>query len=319
LEEWRHSDAIVVKKNPYYWDKAHVKLSGIELIMVNEETELKMYQKEELDWAGSPLSTLPLNALSELKKNKLLHQKPFLGTYFFRVNTQKAPFDNLQVRKALALALNRAEIVEHVTQGGQEPATGLIPLAMRAEPTPYFIDGDRAGAKEALAGIDLAVLPEIKLLYISGERNHLIAQAVQQQWAEALGIEVKLEGVERKIYYDRISKKDFQLSAGSWTADYNDPMNFLEVFKYKTNGSNNTFWEDSRYGALLDQAEKTISANERSHLFQTAEKILIEQMPIIPVFHYTMLYLKNDRVQDVAVSALGSIDFKWAYLMEDKK
>ncbi len=314
LEEWRHSDAIVVKKNPGYWDAGHVKLGKIELVMVSEETEFKMYERKELDWAGSPLSILPLGALPTLKEKKSLNQKPFLATYFFRLNTEKAPFNDLRVRRAFALALNRQEIVEHVTQGGQLPATGLVPSSMGLQNQPYFKDGDEQEAKDILSGVDLSKMPPVKLLYISSERNHLIAQAVQQQWQKALGIAVELEGVERKVCFEKMSKKDYQLASGSWTADFNDPINFLEVFKYKTNGSNNTLWEDSRYAALLDQAMETVDLSERKLLFQASEELLIESMPIIPLFYYTMLYVKNDKVHDVVVSALGSIDFKWAYL-----
>lgn len=314
LDEWRHSDALLVKKNPQYWDAPSVKLGEIELVMVGEETEFKMYEKKQLDWAGSPLSILPLSSLPQLKNKQALNQKPFLATYFFRLNTEKAPFDDIRVRHAFALALNRQEIVEHVTQGGQMPATGLVPESMGLQSQPYFTDGDIDGAKAILSTVDFSDTGPIKLLYISNERNHLIAQAVQQQWKTALGIEVELEPVERKIYFERISRKDFQISSGSWTADFNDPINFLEVFKYRSNGSNNTFWEDDRYAALLDQAMQAADPQQRKHLFQASEEILMEAMPIIPLFYYTMLYVKNDRVQNVVVSALGSIDFKWAYL-----
>jgi oligopeptide transport system substrate-binding protein len=319
LNEWKHSNAILVKKNPRYWDAAHVKLGAIEMVMVSEETEFKMYEKKELDWAGSPLSILPLDALPQLKEKKALYQKPFLATYFYRINTEKAPFDDPALRRAFALAINRKEIVEHVTQGGQIPATGLVPPQMGLQHTTYFSDGDVEGARLLLADADLAALPPITLLYLAGERNHLIAQAVQDQWLKAFGIHVYLEPVERKVYYDRIAKKDFQLAAGCWTADYNDPINFLEVFKYKTNGTNNTLWEDSRYITLLDKAVQTADPQERYRLFQASEEILIEAMPIIPLYYYTQLFVKGDRLHDVVVSALGSIDFKWAYIEEAPK
>lgn len=319
LDQWRHSDAILVKRNPRYWDAAHVRLGGIEMVMVNEETEFKMYEKNELDWAGSPLSILPLDALPKLKEKQALYQKPFLATYFFRVNTEKAPFDDTSLRRAFALSINRKEIIEHVTQGGQLPAMGLVPPKMGLEQTAYFSDGDVDAAKLLLADADLAALPPITLLYLAGERNHLIAQAVQDQWSKAFGIRIYLEPVERKVYYDRIAKKDFQLAAGSWTADFNDPLNFLEVFKFKTNGSNNTSWEDERYIALLDKAVQMVDLQERCSLFQASEEILMEAMPIIPVYYYTQLFVKGERLQDVVVSALGSIDFKWAYIAEGSK
>jgi len=156
-------------------------------------------------------------------------------------------------------------------------------------------------------------------MYVATERNHLIAQAVQEQWRLALDVVVQLQAVERKVYFDRISKKNFQFAAGSWTADYSDSMNFLEVFKYKAGGSNNTSWENPRYSELLDQALETKDATERQKIFQECELILMGDMPIVPVFHYTMLYVANEKVKNVVLSNLGSIDFKWAYIEEGKK
>lgn len=163
-------------------------------------------------------------------------------------------------------------------------------------------------------GMSREQLPSIALMYVSGERNHLIAQAVQEQWRQALGIKVELQAVERKVFFDRISKKNFQLAAGNWTADFKDGMNFLEVFKFKAGGSNNTAWENPRYRELLDQAMEEKKPSERQKIFQECETILMKEMPIIPLFHYTMLYVSNQKVKDVVLSSLGSIDFKWAYV-----
>src|SRR5262249_39665167 len=160
------------------------------------ETELKCFEKKELDWAGSPLSTLPVDALKSLKQENKLNTKELLGTYFFRVNTESAPFNHPSMRKAFALAIDRTAIVNHVTQGNQIPATGLVPLSLRLQSQAYFKDADRDEARrlfeESLVaqGLTKETLPEISLLYRTAERNHLIAQAVQQQWFDAFGIRV---------------------------------------------------------------------------------------------------------------------------------
>ena len=323
LKEWRHNDLLRVVKNPSYWDASHVKLKEIHLVMVAEETELKMFEKGELDWAGSPLSVLPVGSLAQLKKIGNLQVKPFLATYFFRTNVESEPFEHPLMRKAFAEAIKRSEIVQHVTQGGQLPATGLLPPALMAQENPYFSDGDVEQAKldfeQALQGMGLnrEQLPPIALMYVSGERNHLIAQAVQEQWRQALGIKVELQAVERKVFFDRISKKNFQLAAGNWTADFKDGMNFLEVFKFKAGGSNNTAWENPHYRELLDRALEVKDVAERQKLFRECEEILAQEMPIIPLFHYTLLYLSN-HINDVVLSSLGGIDFKWAQVDERK-
>ena len=324
-QKWKHSDCFEVVKNTKYWDAGHVKLEGVQLLMVNEDTEFKMYEKKELDWAGSPLSVLPLDAISDLRQRKEFHSKPFLATYFFNTNVHKAPFNHPLIRKAFGLSINRQEIIDHVLQGKQIAATGLVPQAMDLQEAPYFKDGDVAFAKSCFAealkeqNLKLEDIPSITLLYIASERNNLIAQAVQAEWRSILDVDVKIEPMERKTFYDRLSKKDFQIAIGSWTADFNDPLNFLEIFKNKNVGSNHTSWENPRYEALLNRAQSLSDFEERKRVLKESESILIDEMAIIPLFHYTMLYLESEKVKDVAISKTGGIDFKWAYIVKGKE
>lgn len=324
-ESWAHSDCLVAKKNPTYWDAAHVKLSGIEMIMVSEETEMKLLEKGELHWAGSPLSELPIEVRQELKKKGELSVKPILGTHFIRTNTEKTPLNNQLVRKALALAIERRDIVDHVTQGEQEPATGLVPLAFHLHEKPYFHDG---ALNEAAAIFDQALnelgltrntFPLITFTYASTQRSHLVAQAVQEQWRKALGIEVALESVERKVYFDRLSRQDYEMALSSWIADFEDPISFLELFKYKSYGANNTKWEDPTYRELIDASFKCMEDKQRYQLLADCEKILIDAMPIIPLYHSSMLYIQDPHLKNVVFSGLGSVDFKWADLETEVK
>ena len=320
IKEWKHQDHIEMRKNGAYWDASSVRLPAIALVMVKEETEFKMFEKNELDWAGSPLSVLPVDALGQLKKESALKTKPLLGTYFLRANTQRAPFDLVEMRKAFALAINRQAIVDHVTQGNQIPATGLVPLSMGLQKEPYFKDSDLEEARALFemglqkAHLTRETLPSITLLYRSNERNHLIAQAIQQQWFDAFGVRVHLEAIEAKVYFDKLSKQDYQLASGNWLADFNDPINFLEAFKYRSVGTNNTLWENEQYVQLLDSSSREAIPMVRLDLMRKSEKVLIDEMPIIPIFYYTMLYVNQTYVQDVALSSMGNIDFKWAYL-----
>lgn len=318
LTEWTHYDQLVVQKNEKYWDAQTVKLPEIQMVMVKEETEYQMYEKRELDWAGSPLSVLPIDALPQLKMQNSLNSKPLLGTYFIRINTQKAPFTDVRLRKAFAYAIDREAIVEHVTQGNHIPTTGVVPLAMGLQKKPYFNDHDVGNARVLFekslqaSHLTLKKFPELQLMYVTGERGHLIAQALQQQWFEAFGICVKLEAVERKIYYDRLAKHDYCLAASSWIADFNDPINFLGLFKSRNTGTNNTHWEKAEYAALLEDSAKIKDPISRMEILRTSEAILMSEMPVIPVFNYSMLYVNSDNVQDVVVSSMGTIDFKWA-------
>jgi len=320
FKEWKHHDQLILEKNKTYWDAKAVQLDEIQFVMVEADTAYQMFEKNELDWAGSPISVLPLDTLNSLRKENRLLIKSFLATAFIRINVTKAPFHHPAIRKAFAFAIDRKEIVEHILQGGQEPAIGLVPTTMGLQTLPYFSDSNVIASQELIdkgmkeAHIKHEIFPEITLTFLSNERNRLIAQAVQQQWFKAFGFHIKLEGVESKVFFDRISKQDFQLALGSWSADFNDPINFLEVFKYKKNGTNNTCWEHPEYIRGLDLAMGISDEAKRKETLACCEKILIDEMPIIPLYHFTLLYAKNNNLKNVVVSSLGGLDFKWASL-----
>ncbi len=323
---WKHSDQLNVVKNKRYWEADQVLLSGIELYMMPGDTEIGMFDEGKLDWAGSPLSTMPVDAVRSLKESEKLRINPFSATYFFRVNTaekwnsKKNPLSSPLFRKALAYSAHRMGITEHILQGGQIPALSLVPPEMGLSEKGYFRDQDLQMARsllmDALLQLDLtlATLDPIKISYMSSERNAAIAQAIQKQWEESLGIKVELEAIEPKVFYQRVSSKDFQLAAGSWTADFNDPVNFLEVFKFKDASTNNTQWENSKYIDLLNRSALCTNKEERRGLLREAEQILMEQMPIIPIFHFALNYLQREELEEVVLSPLGQIDFRWAHL-----
>ncbi|MBI3236299.1 MAG: peptide ABC transporter substrate-binding protein [Chlamydiales bacterium] len=300
LKKWAHNNCIEIAKNPLYWDSEHMRLSGISFVMVPAETELMMFEKGELDWVGSPFSSLPLEAVQSWKKESSLRSQEMLGTYFLRLNTQilQSPL----IRQALSSAIDRQSIVDHILQGGQIPALNLVPPALGLP---------KREQEEVLCRQEESC--KMTLIYPAREKNKLIAQVLQAQWQKTLGIQVDLEPLESKVYYDRLSKRDYQLAIGSWIADFEDPINFLEIFKYKNGGSNNTFWENPEYTSLLDQAVSALDPLQRKGLLARSEAILIEEMPIIPLFHYTMLYSHCPEIKNVVLSDLGQIDFRWSY------
>lgn len=323
IQGWKAQDLIQLTKNASYWDFGVVKMDGIELTMVpKEDTELLMYEKGELDWAGSPLSILPIETLGELQGKKKLHAAPFLATCFLRVNIEKKPFDHPDIRRAFALAIARDDIVQHALRGSQTAALSLVPPSLNLKRSSVLQDGDLEQAQALFKkaceerGYTKETFPQIVYTYVAGERNQLIAQSIQQQWLKAFGVEVKLEAIEQKVNYSKLSKQDYQLASGSWVADFEDALNFLDIFKYKSASTNNTNWENETYISLLDQSSKTIDPEKRSELLSQAEEVLMTDLPIIPIFYFTMLYVKNDQIQNVVLSSLGCLDFKWADIEE---
>lgn len=325
LEKWAHHNVIQAERNPRYWDAAAVNLDKIALLILDDHTAFQMFLAGDLDWTGSPHSTLPPDAISSLKKEGLLNSAPGAGTHWFRINTEKAPFTLAKMRRAFSYALDRQAIVDHVLQGYQTPATGIVPAKLGLqEESPYFKDNDLPTAQklfqESLDELQLTkeTLPLITLTYAANERSHKVAQAVQQQWQKAFQILVNLESIEGKVYFDRLSHHDYQIGIGSWFADFKDPYNFLSVFKLKENGTNNTQWENSEYIALLDSSNQEMDPIKRKEILRKAEILLVEESPVIPIFYSTFNYVKKDRVHGVILSELGYLDFKYAYLDDDE-
>jgi oligopeptide transport system substrate-binding protein len=320
LSSWKHYTQLEATKNKEYWDHDAVKLSHVNMVMLTEETRFKMFDIKELNWDGSPFSTIPVDAIHSLKGKEKLQIAPTLATQWIRVNTEKKPFGSSQLRRALGYAINRQAIVDHIVQGNQIPATGIVPPSMKLQKAPLFKDGDIELActlfKEEMENLGLSPskFPEVTLLYTSSKKNHLIAQALQDQWLKVFGIHIELEAVPKTVFFDRISKKDYTLSLGSWSADFNDPINFLEVFKTKDVGTNNTNWEMPRYTELLETSFNCKTPEERLAVLAKSEEILINEMPVIPIFHYTMLYVQDQELKDVVLTTMGNIDFKWAHL-----
>ncbi len=320
LHEWKRQDCIVVTKNPQYWDQASVKLDAISMYMLKEETELSMFENNEIDWAGSPLSILPIDALGKLKEEKALNKKPVLGTYFLRTNTEHPVMKSAKIRQALSLSVNRDELVEHALAGSQVAASGYVPEVLGLRTKSYFQGEDAHQSMklfdEGLEEISMTrtQLPEVELLFPSSERNQRIAQMLQERWQKVLGIKVVLCGLETKSYLERLYKGDFQLATGSWMADYNDPLSFLEIFKTKTTSANHTFWENADYKQLLEDSCAEADPATRTQMLARCEEILMNEMPVVPLFHYNLLFVKNSNLNDVFISNMGVLDFRWAHM-----
>ncbi len=321
LESWKHKDEIVLKKNPDYWDAETVNLETINMLMVNDpNTELSMYESGELDWAGDPTGTIPLSAIPSLKQSDKLNVSPLAGTYYIEFNTKQEPYNNKNIRKALSMAIDRKAIVKSITKGGQKPAMALVPPVIWEENEQgYFKDNHVKKAKKLLQkGLEeegLDKLPELIFSFNTNESHKAIAQALQDMWKEKLGIDVKLENKEWNVYLDSLSEGNFEMGRMGWLGSIKDATNFLDM--YETTESNNyTGWEDEEYQSLMEQARKETDYQARKELLRQAEQILMEDMPIAPIYFYTNVWLNKDYVKNIKVSSLGGVQYKWGYIAE---
>jgi oligopeptide transport system substrate-binding protein len=319
LDSWSHKDKIVLKKNPTYWDADTVKLETINMFMIDDEnTALEMYNAGDLDWVGSPTDSVPLAAIPKLKEEGQLNITPLAGVYYYAFNTKEAPFDNANIRKAFAHAINRQGIVDNITKGEQIPAMALVPPSIWEESNEgYFADNDVETAKEylekGLEELGLDKLPPIKLSYNTSEAHAVIAQAVQDMWSKNLGVDVELNNEEWNVYLDSMGSGNFQVGRMGWLADFNDSINFLEIFN-TVGGNNYTNWEDAKYQELLAKSRTETDPAARKAVLREAEGIFMEAMPIAPIYFYTNVWTAKDYVKGVEVSGLGDAQYKWGYI-----
>jgi oligopeptide transport system substrate-binding protein len=315
LKEWKLNRILIVEKSPTYWDAARVRLKEIHFYPIpNGSTEERMFRAGQLHIT----ERVPLEKINVYKRDNpaALSISPYLGTYFYRFNTTHKPLDDKRIRMALALSINREQIVERVTKGGQIPAYNFTPPDTNGY-TPrarISYDIDRARALLAEAGYpEGRDFPSLELIYNTDEGHRSVAIALQEMWKQALNINIRLSNNDWKVYLDRESHLDYELSRAGWIGDYLDPTNFLDLFV--TNGGNNrTGWSNQRYDELLNQAGMTGDQTARYELLQEAEAILMEEVPVAPVYTYTRVRLIDPTVRGWEDNILDQHPYKYVHL-----
>ena len=243
LKTWKHQNKMVLEKNPIYWDADDVQLNQIQISFIdNEMTALQLYESKELDFLGTPFTPIPLDSLQDLKQRGMLQIKPLGATTYCSFNTNRYPFNNADIRKAFSYAINREIIVKHMTQLNEEVATSPIPSILKfKDNSPFFEDGDDQKAclhlRKGLAELGLTVsdLSHLTFMYMEGESPKKMAQTLQQQWLETLGVKVNLECFTFKVYLDKLVHRAYDFAFTRFVIQYNDIMNILDLYKFKEN------------------------------------------------------------------------------------
>lgn len=308
LSEWQKQQKMVLEKNRAYWLSDKVRLDTVEIYTMNNETALHLFENKELNWVGSPLGTIPIDARGGLADQLIVNDSA--GTHFLRVNVTKEPLNDKNLRHALSLALNRQLIIDRVVKGKQKEAKGLVPGFFDLK-TPEDTAYNPEIAQKLYSDFK-ECYPEpffLSILYSNSEVNHRIAQVLQQNWKEVLGLEVELKPCESKGFFHTLQSKEYDLAIGSWYADVFDPSDFLDIFKEGAAATNNTGWENGEYKALLDLSSIELDQSTRREILSQAQNILIEEMPLIPIYHATFLHLECGDVKGVTLSPLGHLDF----------
>lgn len=320
LLERRANDRIRLGKNHGYWDADHVSMETIDALATEHlSTVVNLYLTGEVAWVDQQ----PADLASRLARRADYHSTPCLGTYFYRVNVRRPPFDDRRVRRALALAIDRESIVRHVTRAGESPLYACVPPGMpgwqgsEMPHAPGFED-DVVEARRLLAEAGYGPveeggkeLPSIAIHYNTRESHRDVAEVVADSWRRNLGVRARLENQEWRVFLDTQRRVDYDVSRSSWIADTVDPYGFLEIFT-TGNENNRTGWSDPRYDERIARAAGAREP-ERSRLLREAEAILLEELPILPIYVYASKNLVDPRLGGFFENALDEHPLKSWY------
>lgn len=325
VTEWNHDQSVVVVKNDHYYNKDEVKLDGIEFIISEDlNTNWQMYQKGETD----ANIQLPTDVLGQLRaeKNPELNTVTELSTYFYRFNTTRKPFNNVKVRKALTMVIDRKTLVEKVAQGGQIPAYAYIPSGIpdatgdfRENGGNFYEDNVEAAKKLLAEGLKEEGVDKLSfsILYNTDEMHKKIAEAIQQMWSE-IGADVTLENTEFRVKIDREHALDFEVSRAGWIGDYVDPNTFLDMFT-SWSTQNDTGWTRPEYDAAIRNASKEFDAAKRMEYLHEAENMLMNDLPIMPLFYYTKSTMIKPHLVGTYKAPNRELNLIYADIVEDQE
>ena len=318
LTDWKHSGEMTFTKNPNYWDAdAVVTESMYWPISESQSTRLTLVEGQEADLMVEP----PTADQERLTQAGLFKVAPMLGNYYYVFNVEAKPVDDVRVRKALSMVINRQDLVDHVVRGGKTPAYAFVPPGMvdessgfdfRTEGGPYVTENvAQAQALLREAGYDEShPLPPITILYNTNEMHKAVAEAVQEIWRNTLGVDAILQNQETKVFLTSREQGQYQVARASWVADFGDPINFLEVFSAADNDSQ---YHDEKYKSLIDRIKSTGDISLRNRLMHEAEGMIFDQALVIPIYYTTQPYVASDRIAGYFFTNMGLIDFKKAY------
>jgi oligopeptide transport system substrate-binding protein len=294
LEAWRINDKIRLRKNPAYWNAENVALETIEVLPISKANVAFNFYESGLADLSMDKGLAPPALLDDLRERNDFHAASFLGIYFLRFNCAKPPFDDVRLREALSLAIDKRILTEKITRAGEEPATSFVPPGIEGYLSPEAGDFNPERAQEILAEAGYPGgegFPFVTYLYSEGELNEAIAVELQSMWREHLGIEINLARQEWKVYLNSLSSLDYGIARSSWVGDYPDPNTFLDMF-IGGGGNNRTGWSDPAYDDLLAQATRASDPVARFGILREAEEVLIgKAMPVCPLFYYVGIQL----------------------------
>ncbi|MEN8149957.1 MAG: peptide ABC transporter substrate-binding protein [Planctomycetota bacterium] len=292
LEDWRFYREILLRRSATYRGPGPAKAERIRLLPVPDaNTQLNLYATGVVDVTFS----VPSSVVGRLSGRADFVSGPRLATVFVRMNVRRAPLDSVKIRRAISHAIDQPAIVRHVTRGGEEEAFSLTPPSIR----PWRVE-------EAMPTTRAIESRPLSLLLPENPDYAALATVLANQWKERLGLEIRLDIREWKVYLASRRRGDYDLALSTWIGDYPDATTFLDCFR-SGDGNNQTGWASEDYDAHLAAAAST--GADRDGWLGKAETLLLREAPIAPIYHPTLRYLVSPRVKGFATNALGLVRF----------
>jgi oligopeptide transport system substrate-binding protein len=316
LKTWEINRAIEVERNTFFHSNDDVKLNGIVFYPTeNVTTEERMFRAEQLHYTND----VPIDKVQTYRdaNDPALKVVPYLGTYYYRINVREPHLQDKRVRRALGMTIDREQLTEHVLKAGQIPAYAMTPPNTRGYYPPVSLSFDPEAARQLLADAGYPNgegFPVTEILYNTNEGHRKMAVAIQQMWREHLNIEVTLLNQEWKVYLDSESSGDYQISRAGWIGDYVDPNNFLDMFLCD-GGNNRTGWCNEEYDRLILEVAPTAKTHEeRLAVFTQAETMLMDDLPVLPIYTYTTKHLVHPSLKNLANNIMDMQRYTEIYL-----
>lgn len=319
LAEHLPRQRIVLEVNEHYRERMANGLEKVVFTIVeNEFTEWTAYRRGEIDVTAS----VHRSALDSVRETPDFRVAPMVGTSYIAFNCAKPPFDRPEARRAFARALDRRQLVDYITRSGESPATGFVPPGIpgAAEGSDFRSEAPNLLSPTSPDKADLASLckvaaslsPKPVYSFDANELQRSLAVALQMMWHENLGADVEIQSYPSRLIAQSKRDGEFMMARASWVADYLDAMTFLDVFR--SDGPNNTTgWKSARYDTLLDRADAATDRTVRNRLLHDAERLLLDEMPICPLYFYSIAYLQRPGLEGVLRNPLGRIDLARAH------
>jgi oligopeptide transport system substrate-binding protein len=301
-------------KNNWYWDKEHVSLDRIDISIVeNSLHALRMFEQGDLDWIGEPLCETPFDLIK--RKDPRMHSLSLPAVHWLVINVLRPPFCSLKVRHAFSCALDRAKMVKECIGGDESPSHSILPKMLSLledhEILQYNQDHAKVLFREGLEeqGLQRDSLRPIRIVIADKEPQRSITLAAIKSWEETFQISFQVEFARDRKFFDAISESSYDILSSVWTSWFQDPLYTFHPLKNRTCKINASRWSNNDFTSLIEQAETF--PNQRNNYLRKAEQLVMQEMPIIPVFDYTLRYMKNESLSNVYVHRIGNVDFRW--------